>query len=554
LKRLITTILTILDSKEKLKAALLICLDFIISVLDIAFLGLLLLIINFYTKNSAVSISIFHFEPAKNSLLLIGVFFVVFSFKNWIGYLITKAQNTFFYGIASRLSRQNIWRYLRDDYIKFTHVDSSIHIRKISQQPIEFSNYILTNLQQIIAQGMLILLTIIAILFYHPSLFILLFMLLSPPVIVLAYFIKRKLKHIRAQAKTTYVKTIQHLQEALSGFIESNIYHKNSFFVDRYYSYQQQLNNSIATQQSLQGLSSRLIEIFAVLGFLILIAINKLSTHAPAIDLLSIGVFMGASYKIIPGIVKILNSISQIKTYEFVLDDLLPDDRKEVLSTELPPNINDIKFDNVEFKYNNRPVLNNFGFEIALSDFAGVSGKSGQGKTTLVNLLLGFLKQSKGTISLNHTATTADERKQHWPHIAYVKQQSFFINDSVLKNITLTDDEYNVDKLAEVIAFCGIDALLAQYPEGINKMITENGKNISGGQRQRIMLARALYADFDLLILDEPFSEMDETAEKEMLVQLQALAKKGKMILLITHSSNSLTYCNKIISLDGNAA
>jgi len=91
--------------------------------------------------------------------------------------------------------------------------------------------------------------------------------------------------------------------------------------------------------------------------------------------------------------------------------------------------------------------------------------------------------------------------------------------------------------------------MLAEFPEGIETITRENGKNISGGQRQRIMLARALYHDFDLLILDEPFGELDDQSEQCILKKLQLLAQQGKMILFITHNKASLYYCNKIISL-----
>jgi ABC-type bacteriocin/lantibiotic exporter with double-glycine peptidase domain len=94
--------------------------------------------------------------------------------------------------------------------------------------------------------------------------------------------------------------------------------------------------------------------------------------------------------------------------------------------------------------------------------------------------------------------------------MTYCKKHPFFKNDSILKNITLTEDACDYSRLENVLSFCGVDTILSQYPEGIEKLITENGKNISGGQKQRLMLARALYHDFDLLILDEPFSELDE--------------------------------------------
>jgi ABC-type transport system involved in cytochrome bd biosynthesis fused ATPase/permease subunit len=153
---------------------------------------------------------------------------------------------------------------------------------------------------------------------------------------------------------------------------------------------------------------------------------------------------------------------------------------------------------------------------------------------------------------LNNKITNGSERKLYWRKISYVKQQPFFINDSILKNITLAEDGFDQNKLEEILAFCGIDQLLLKYQPmgGLEKIIKENGKNISGGERQRIMLARALYQDFDLLIIDEPFSEMDDHSENFILNKLQLLAQQGKMILFITHNKSSLRYCNKIISLN----
>jgi len=552
LKHLITSILSILNSREKRRLCLQIVLDLLIGILDIVFLGALLLVINFYTGNYAVNKYTFLTSWFnQNSLWLISFFFMLYVLKNLAAYAVTQSQNTFFYAVASRLSKRNIWHYLKDDYFKFVHVDSSVYIRKISQQPIEFSNYILTNIQQIISQGALIIFTVIGILFYHPSLFLSLFLLLLPPVVLLGYFIKRKLKDIRSNSRLTSQLTLQYLKESLSGYIESNVYDKHVFFTNRYYNRQKQLNDYIATQQTLQGLPSRLIEVFAILGFLILITLNKWALNNHGIGLLDVGVFMAASYKIIPGIVKILNSAGQIKTYEFTLKDLTVDEKLPGNSAPTTTYIDSIKFQAIDFNYKNTPILNNCCFELTRGHFLGISGPSGMGKTTIINLLLGFLEPDSGTISINHTITNSTDRKSYWKKMAYVKQQPFFINDSILKNVTLTDSVYDKDKLAKALSFCGIDSLTDQYPEGINKIITENGKNISGGQRQRLMLARALYHDFDLLILDEPFGEVDDVAEKAMLTRLELLAKMGKMIIMITHNKESLSFCNKVVLLDG---
>jgi ABC-type multidrug transport system fused ATPase/permease subunit len=533
---------------------MLILFDFVIGILDVAFLGMLLVVINFYTNNlSPLKLT---FLPDallnKNSLMLAGLFFLLFSIKNWFGYLGSKSQHHFFYDVASRLSKRNILKYLKDNYTNFVNIDSSVQIRKISHLPIEFSHYILTNFQQVVSQIILIFFTICAILFYHPTIFLLLFLLLTPPVVALAWFIRKKLKDAHIHTKIAGEKTIQHLQESLSGYVESNIYHKNDFFVDRYYGFQRQLNDNIATQHTLQSLPSRLMEIFAVLGFFILVAVNKWSANGLAIDLFTIGVFVAASYKIIPGVVKILNCAGQMKTYRFTLNDLLSrNDTTQATGNVIPAgNINSLKFENVHFKYKDHTVLNHVNLHMEPGDFAGISGSSGKGKTTVVNLLLGFLEPDYGAIYLNSKITDGFERRRYWYKISYVKQQPFFIYDSILKNITLSDDHHDRERLEEVLSFCGIDQFLDKYPEGLEKIITENGKNISGGQRQRIMLARALYHDFDLLILDEPFGEMDDLSENRILVQLKLLAQQGKMILFITHNKASLSFCNKIFSLD----
>lgn len=551
MKQILKSILLILTRSEKARFIRLIIGDIVIALLDVAFLGMLLLIVNFYTLQGTRNN--YDFLPAglvnNRSLWLIGVFLVLFAVKNCIGFFVQNAQHYFFYSVSSRLSERNIRNYLDAGFDQFTHVDSSIHTRRISQQPIEFSHYILTNLQQIISQLVLILFTIGAIMLYHPALFVLLFILLLPPVAALGWFIKTKLKSIRGQIKTVSEKTLQHLNESLAGYVDSNIYQKNDFFSHRFFSYQQQLNQNIASQQTWQNLPSRLMEVFAVLGFFILIAVNKLMGDNSAVSILTIGIFVAAAYKIIPGVVKILNSGGQMKTYEFILADLtiVPNEEYQINET-LDEHIRSLKFEKVSFSYADKVILDEFDLEIVPGDIIGISGNSGRGKTTIINLLAGFLEPAIGGIYINDKIAVAATRRLYRKNISLVKQQPFFIYDTILKNIVLDDAAVDQERFAEVLAFCGLNKLIAGYPEGIGKIITENGKNISGGQRQRIMLARALYHDHDLLILDEPFSEMDADAENELLTRLQQLTRQGTMIILITHNKASLAICNKVIS------
>lgn len=551
--KLLKSLLQILTRREKKQAIRIILLDIIISLLDIGFLILLLYVIRFYANESANSgstyyrISVFKHYP----LLLIILFFLLFSAKNIFGFYIFSLQLKFVYHVASRLSNQNLDDYLEGNFSDYIHTDSSVFIHKTSHQPIEFSHYVLTGVQQIISQSVLIGLTVAAVLYYNAMLFMLLIVILSPAVITAAYLMKKKLSSIRNKAKPLGQKAIQNLKEALAAFVESNLFQKKEFFSSRYYTAQSNFNNILSSQLIMQNMPSRLIEVFAVLGLLMLIVTEILSGKTGSVQFLTIGAFMAAAYKVIPGIVKILASSGQIKTYRFTVDDLLrtgssklPVINKNLRSPE------SISFVNVSFSFGNSVDLKNISFHIAKGDFIGISGLSGNGKTTLINLILGFLSPHSGSILFNDTETEADQRKDFWKLISYVKQQPLLIYDSILKNITLDDAIYDFKKLQEVIKVTGLEGIIKNYPEGFNKIVTENGKNISGGQRKRIAIARALYKNADLIILDEPFSELDRYSEDCLLTYFSELANKGKIVILITHNQESLLFCTKIISLD----
>lgn len=551
--RFLSGILHVLNQKERGKLFLLIFFDILISALDIAFLGFTVLVINFYVKNSALAYTFWlpNSLNNQNSILLITLFFVLFGIKNIVAWWVGSAQYRFIYNVAARLSEKGIRQYLKKDYLSFVNIDSSVYIRKISQQPIEFSHYILTNFQQIVSQSVLVIFALAAIVWYHASLFLLLFILLMPAVSLLGWILKTRYGNVRRNIKQTSADTIKNLKEALSGYIESHIYDKDDFFVDRYYRQQQQLNYYIHTQQSLQYLPSRLIEVFAVLGFFILILINKWSANAPAIDLLTISIFLAAAYKIIPGIVKIINGAGQMKTYKFVLDDLLKDSHvKDRTIIKRSDQIHSLSLEKVHYRYNGRSVLNGTCLEINPGDFVGLSADSGRGKTTLMHILLGFIEQEDGIVRINKRINTPNDRLAWHNRISYIKQQPFLLHDTIRNNITLEEKDWDDGRLKDAISTCGLGSLINQYDDGLDRIITENGKNVSGGQRQRIMLARALYHDFDLLIMDEPFGEMDQQSENEMLKSLKQLAHDGKMILFITHNKAGLSFCNKIVSLD----
>ncbi|HEX7906048.1 MAG TPA: ABC transporter ATP-binding protein [Chitinophagaceae bacterium] len=544
----------VLDKKEKKHFRLLIILDIAISILDILSLALLLWIVQFYIQphdNRTLS-----FLPLwlinKNSVGIIAVFLVFFSIKNIAAYLIVRAHYRFNSRVAIRISRNNLLDYQLAGYHDFVDIDSSVHVRKICFQPFEFCQQLLSGIQQVITQACLISIAIIAILLFNAKLFLLLLALLLPPVVIVFYVVKKRMTSARKSIRTNNERSFQYLLDALKGYVESNIYGRHEFFMRRFIETRKKFSKSLFDSLAMQSLPGRIIEIFAILGLFILIAIAKWSGNEDTTSLLTIGAFMAAAYKIIPGIVKIINISGQMKAYEFSVDDFIHSPAQTSHSNEASPvlGIQSVQLKNINFSFANLVVLQNFDLLIRKGDFLGISGASGKGKTTILNILLGFLVPIKGEILINDTAVKKEMIKNWWPSVAYVRQQTFFIHDTLLRNITLQEEDHDEGRLQYALTISGLDNFVSRFPEGLDKMITENGKNISGGQQQRIALARALYKNADLILLDEPFNELDESSEISLLEHFKELAQQGKIILLITHNKKSLSYCSKIISLD----
>jgi len=533
MKSLPAKISRILTRDEKKTSGWLLLCDIIVSIADIGFLALLLVIIQHLDK-----------YPAP---LIVG-FFLLFTCKNLAGFLVYRAQCRHLFRVSARISRDKLTRYLEGGYADYINTDSSVHIREVSYEPLEFCQHVLGGVMQMITQAVLILLAIAGIIFFNAKLFFLLLVILLPPVFVLSWLLKGKLHAIRRNARHSSEKSLQHLQEALAGYVESNIYDKNEIFLDKFLHYQRQYNSYLSGQMILQGAPVRLIEVFALLGVVILIMIHQWSGAAGSSAVITIGVFMAAAYKIIPGIVKMLNLSGQINTYALTLTRLENSMGETVpgKKREASERIRSVQMKGIDFSYNGHPVLRGLDLCVQPGDFLGIEGPSGRGKTTILNVLLGFLTPENGKVIINGTDVM---RRDYWSRISYVKQQSFLIHDSIRHNITLNGQSHDEGRLKNAIDAAGLAGVIDGFSEGLDKVVRENGRNISGGQRQRIVLSRALYKEADLIILDEPFNELDEESESALLRNFVQLAQSGKMIILITHNRKSLSFCNKIISL-----
>ena len=549
--KLIKNAWAVLTEGERKRFLRLVLFDVLISVADVFFLFVLLLLVQHYIQPYTGHYHLPSWFANSRSLWPVAVFFLLFCAKNTAGYLVSKAHFSLNGDVAIRISENNLQQFQQGRYENYVRIDSSEYIRKIAFQPFEFSQQVLSGIQQIITQLFLIAITLAGILLLNAQLFLLLLLILLPPVTVVFYVIKRRQIRAGEQIRTSNEISYRYLFDALKGFVEGNVYLRNGFFRRRFVEARRTFCKHLFATLSLQTLPSRMVELFAVFGLIALLALVRWTGSDDSSSLLLIGAFMAAAYKMIPGLVKIINLAGQLKAYAFTPGDFEKqlEEEKEKNSTK---SIHTLQLKNAGFQFNGVPAFHNVSLHLQRGDFVGIFGTSGLGKTTLFNVLLGFLPLQNGEIFVNEEKALDQNLKMFWPSIAYVRQQCFLLHDTVLKNITLSEESCNQQRLLQALHLSGLEDMLQHSADGLQKLITENGKNISGGQQQRIAIARALYKDADVFFLDEPFNELDEASETKLLQHFRCLADCGKIVVMVTHNRQAASFCTKILDLDEN--
>ena len=210
---------------------------------------------------------------------------------------------------------------------------------------------------------------------------------------------------------------------------------------------------------------------------------------------------------------------------------------------------NNLEFKKVSFSYkdNNKLVLENLNLKINKGEFIGIIGASGSGKTTLINLITGLLKPTSGEIYFDNNNI---KNLSINSLISYVPQDIFLLDETIDKNIAFGIEQNKIDykKIENTVRDINIDKI---YNKWINKKNTlgDFGGKLSGGQKQRIGIARAMYKDSPILLLDESTSSLDKKSEDKFIEQINKIRGK-KTIIIVSHRDNALKFCEKIYKLE----
>ena len=345
---------------------------------------------------------------------------------------------------------------------------------------------------------------------------------------------------------------------SLEGLKELRVSGKQRFFVDKFVESSGQAARALGNSAYIGKISRPWLETIAVIGLLILAVafLNIGRTFTTLLPMLTMVAAIGL--RSLPAVSRILTALQRIKVagpYISVINKELTETEEQSIrpspsssdSTMANP-FDNLEMNNVSFSYDTRPnikVLDNVEFSILKGEKVGIIGESGSGKSTFIDIILGLLTPLDGEIKVNGIPIHNDI--DSWlTKIGYLPQNVFIYDDSIAANIALgeTDKTWSVDRITEVLKEAQLYDFVHQLPEGIKTTIGESGTRISGGQRQRLGIARLLYSDTEVLILDEPTASLDqETA----LGFWNALIEQesGKTMIVVSHDMSIISKCDK---------
>lgn len=508
-------------------------------------------------------------QDAKSFVLLLGtlvIFLIIFS--SFMSTITVVVKTRFVLNRNHTLSYRLLKLYLSKSYSFFLQKNTSEMGKNILLE-IHFltSGYLMAAFEVLI-QGMILTVMIIMLLLVNATVTLGAIVFLGGSYGLLNFIIKRKLKRSGQEAVSANEKRFRWANEALSSIKITKVMGIEEYFINNYAKCSAKYAKNNIFMQVAAEMPRYILEAVAF-GVIVLIILINLSTGNDISQLMPlVSLFAFAGYRMMPAIHRIYGSVANLQYYQASLEKIyqeISDNNNstvkflgDITCEQFAQNSltfkNNIKLENISFSYAESvgDVLKELDIQINKNEIIGFVGTTGSGKTTLVDILLGLLTPQEGGIKVDEIPITEDNIRLWQQKIGYVPQEIYLSDDTIRKNIAYGTPEDKIDdhriKIASKIA--ALDEFVeSQLPQGYNTIIGERGVRLSGGQRQRIGLARALYRNPEVLVLDEATSSLDGSTEDAVLQAIRQ-ASKARTVIMIAHRLNTLKDCDKIYILE----
>lgn len=485
--------------------------------------------------------------------LLLIIYIIKAIYLNLITYLQYKLVSKFILNISNKIFSN----YLYQPYIFFINRNSSDLEANLSLEINKLAINVFNPLVVFFTEFFFAIGILIVLFWIQPSLVILIIFLAGFFFYILFKLSKHKVYNVNLKKQLLEREKIGLVKNGINAIKEIKIFNSEQFFLNEYSNLSNQVSKQIALSDFYNQIPRIWIEFVAVLALILTVFFLKTQNYLNAEIIQIIGITGVAVFKLLPSFNKIIVSLQLIVGGDIVISKIKNDLNLSQSNLDYKQGIFNkknlilegnylIEFRDLCFNYKNTMThLENINFSIKKNDFIGIIGESGSGKSTLCDLILGFLKPDSGNMFINKKKI--DIGLKNFKNIGYVAQSNFLLDVDIVSNITFNNKLIlDLQKVSYVLDLVELNDFIKSLENGIYTKISDRGGlNLSGGQRQRLSLARAIYTDPEILILDECTSALDYSLEKKILNNLSNYFK-NKTIVFITHRVENLNLCNKI--------
>ncbi len=561
----------ILNRKEKFEAIGLFCLLFIGACFETLGIGLIMPYIALINNPSSLNkykifikiTELLHLSSTNEIIIGAGVgLIIIYLLKNLVLSFIFHIQFKFIFNRQSSISAQLLEAYLQKPYTFHLERNTAELLRNINNEVIYVFNYIMLPLFILMAEVLVVSLTISLLIILEPLPSLIAFSLLGGAITIF-YLAMRKKNYFFGQAQQNYYgEMIKWVNQALGGIKEIKLLGRENYFIKNF----SKNSHGYAKAQEHLQISTHLprlfIETLTVLG-LTTIVITMLYQGKNSQNFIPVlALFAMSAIRLMPSMNRIINSATSIRYHKpaltIVCQDLLNTPIKDKEQTEINTKHDveisfnkTIELKNISYKYplSKKMVLDNISLTISRGTSIAFAGPSGAGKTTLVDLILGLLKPTEGKILVD--GLNIDEDLLSWQKkIGYIPQTIYFVDDTIRRNVAfgVEDNAINEGLVWEALKNAQLYDFINDLPDKLDTFVGERGIRLSGGQRQRLGIARALYYNPEILVLDEATSALDYEIEKEITKIIQKLCPQ-KTGIIISHRLSTIEHCSQIFNI-----
>lgn len=466
--------------------------------------------------------------------------------------------NRFTFLLRHSISARLLSNYLHQPYEFFLKYNPNQLSSNVLSEIDQLQNGLIKPLSQLIAQGAVVLAMMILLLAYNPWIALSAAALIGMLYGAIYFLVRKRLGNTGQERQDANNKRFQACNEALGGIKDVKITHAADAYQQQFQHSSREYSRHQANAETLSQSPLYMVETVGYTGLIVLALILMQQSNDIAHVLPVLGLYGFAAYRLLPSAQIMYRGFAQLKFSSAALDAIhkhltLPHGQQQPAKNILAPQ-KEIRLQGIHFAYPGTPnklVLKDFDLVIPANTSVGIAGKSGAGKSTVMDLLLGLLQPQQGSLSVDGVRITADNISDWQAAIGYVPQHIYLADTSIAENIAFGVAKEQIDMQAVERAAKAAqihDFIVEELQDGYESKVGDRGIRLSGGQRQRIGIARALYRDPPVLFFDEATSALDNATEAALNETIADLTG-GKTVVVIAHREASLESCQDIVGL-----